>query len=124
MVNAWVEIATLTIQSLTTKISVAIVELIMEKTIGEGSVQLALRIQGVIVEIISIHGITIVIADRCIHGITTDIADRCIHGITTDIADICIPGLTIEIRDICTPGLTMGNTGTGKIGKLFCYQSV
>jgi len=112
MVNAWVEIATLSIQSMTTKISVATVALIAEMTIGEDNVRIAFRIQGVIVEIISIHGITIVIANICI------------HGITTDIADICIPGLTIDIRDICTPDLTVGITGTGIIGKLFCCQSV
>ena len=100
MVNAWVEIATVTIQSLTAKVSVATVGLIAERTIGEGNVRLALGIQRVIVAIIGIHGITIVTADICI------------HGITTDIADICIPGLTIEIRNICTHGLTRGVTGT------------
>jgi hypothetical protein len=53
----------------------ATVALIAERTTGEDNVRIALRIQGVIVEIISIHGITIVTADICIHGITTDIAD-------------------------------------------------
>jgi len=112
MVNAWVETATVPIQSLTAKVSVTTVALIAERTIGEGNVRIALRIQGVIVEIISIH------------GTTTDIKGICIPGIKTDTADMCIHGLTIKIKDICTPDLTMGNTGTGKIGKLFCYQSV
>ena len=95
MVNAWVETATVPIQSLTAKVSVATVALIAERTIGEGNVRLALRIQGGSGAVICIHGITIVTAGICIHGITT------------------------EIKDICTPGLTMGITGTGKIGKLF-----
>jgi hypothetical protein len=59
-----------------------------------------------------------------IHGTTTDIKGICIPGITIDTTDMCIHGLTIKIKDICTPDLTMGNTGTGKVGKLFCYQSV
>lgn len=83
-----------------------------EMTIGEDNVRLALQIP---------EGIT---AIKSIQGLTTDTVDKCIPGITTDTKDICIPGLTVNIKDISTPGLTMGITGTGKIGKLFCYQIV
>ena len=82
------------------------VELMAGKTILEGNVRPALRIQEVIVTI------------KSISGITTNIGDICITDITTDIADICIPGLTIEIIDICMPCVTIGITGTETIGKL------
>ncbi|HAY38110.1 MAG TPA: hypothetical protein DCY53_01475 [Desulfobacteraceae bacterium] len=83
--------------------------MIAERTIGEGKVRLALRIQGVIAATIGMHIITI------------DIKGICIHDITTDITDICITVFTLDIRDICAPCITMGITGTETIGKLFCY---
>ena len=89
------------------------VELMAGKTILEGKVRPALRIQEVIVVIKSISGITTNIGDICITDITTDIADICIQGYITSATGICIPGLTIDIIDVCTPCVTIGITGIG-----------
>lgn len=93
-------------------------------TIGEDNVRLALQIPEGITAIKSIQGLTTDTVDKFIPGITTGTKDISIPGIITGTKDICIPGLAVDIRDVCTPSLTMGITGTGKIGKLFCYQIV
>ena len=61
------------------------------KTILEGNVRLALRIQEVTVTI------------------------KSIPGITTNVGDICITDITTDITGICTPCVTIGITGTETI---------
>jgi hypothetical protein len=88
------------------------IELIAGKTILEGKVRPALRIQEVIVRINSISVITTIIGDICITDTTTGITDTCIQGFIKDTTGICIPGFTIDIKDICTPCVIIGITGT------------
>jgi len=62
--------------------------LIAEGTIGSANVQIAIRIEGVIVAIIGTP------------GRTTDTADTCTLGTTIDTVDIGIPVITMDIVDI------------------------
>ena len=94
------------------------VELMAGETILEGNVRPALRIQGVIVTVKSIPGITTNIGDICITDIITGITDTCTQDCIKDTTGVCIPGLTIDIRDICTPCVTIGIKGTKIAGKL------
>jgi hypothetical protein len=95
-----------------------IIELIAGKTIIEGKVRPALRIQEVNVLIKSIPVITATIGDICITDTTKGITDTCIQDCIKDTTGICIPGFTIDIKDIYTPCVTTGSTGTETAGKL------
>jgi hypothetical protein len=91
------------------------IELIAGKTILEGNVRPAFRIQEVIVRIKSISVITTTIGDICIIVIITGITGTCIQDYIKDTTGICIPGFTIDTQDICTPCVTTGITGTETI---------